>query len=247
VPAARRRSIRFADELAHGANAGLAKGVTAYLGPIQKRHPAVSWADLIQLGSATAVSHAGGPTIAMRYGRVDVPTAQQCPPAGRLPDAAPPFGDGAPDAASHLRAVFYRMGFDDAEIVALSGAHTLGRAFKERSGATAHGYGNAGATAHTRDDAVARADGRRGVGMPGGQSWTPRWLRFDNSYFAPADDPALLRLPTDAVLATDAGFRPHFLRFGGSQDAFFKEYAAAHAKLAELGSAFRPPGGIVID
>lgn len=32
-----------------------------------------------------------------------------------------------------------RMGFNDQEIVALSGAHTIGRAFKERSGTTPHG------------------------------------------------------------------------------------------------------------
>ena len=36
--------------------------------------------------------------------------------------------------ASHLRAVFGRMGFDDSEIVALSGAHTVGRCHAERSG-----------------------------------------------------------------------------------------------------------------
>jgi Peroxidase len=30
--------------------------------------------------------------------------------------------------------VFYRMGFDDRGIVALSGAHTLGRAYPSRSG-----------------------------------------------------------------------------------------------------------------
>lgn len=132
-------SIRFQAELEHGANAGLAKGINVYLMPIHKRHPAVSWADLIQLGSACAVAHAGGPAIPMRYGRVDVPDAACCPPSGRLPDAAPPYGGGAPDAATHLRAVFHRMGFNDAEIVALSGAHTLGRAFKERSGQSEFG------------------------------------------------------------------------------------------------------------
>ena len=136
-------SIRFGVELAHNANAGLIKGVTVYLAPIAKRHPSISYADLLQLASATAVAHAGGPVIPMRYGRVDAPTEAQCPESGRLPDAAAPFGGdtpmAAPDAASHLRAVFYRMGFNDAEIVALSGAHTIGRAFKERSGTTPHG------------------------------------------------------------------------------------------------------------
>ena len=36
------------------------------------------------------------------------------------------------------------MGFDDEDIVALSGAHTLGRAFKERSGVVENGYGGFG-------------------------------------------------------------------------------------------------------
>ena len=103
--------------------------------------------------------------------------------AGRLPGAAPPFGDGAKDAATHLRNVFYRMGFDDREIVALSGAHTMGRAFKERSGKVAFGYGDTGGTKHTASSAVVRADGKPGVGMPGGESWTSNWLTFDNSYF----------------------------------------------------------------
>ena len=301
-------SIRFEVELGHGANAGLVKGITTYLMPIHTRHPAVSWADLIQLGSATAVAHAGGPRIAMRYGRVDVPTAAQCPPEGRLPDAMPPFGDGAPDAASHLRAVFYRMGFNDAEIVALSGAHTLGRAFKERSGTVSYGCvcvrvrGKGGSAQTDLAHAASLTCGLRALlgaasappmapssrtrtpsraptastawawcapfcgssiaaahriasltrvhppsAQPGGQSWTARWLRFDNSYFTPPDDPALLRLPTDEVLATDPSFWPHFLRYGASQAAFFADYAAAHAKLSELGSAFMPAGGITID
>lgn len=40
------------------------------------------------------------------------------------------YGMQLPDAsqgAEHLREVFYRMGFNDREIVALSGGHTLGR------------------------------------------------------------------------------------------------------------------------
>ena len=36
--------------------------------------------------------------------------------------------------AEHLREIFYRMGFSDDEIVALAGAHTLGRCHTDRSG-----------------------------------------------------------------------------------------------------------------
>ena len=53
-----------------------------------------------------------------------------CPRAG----GGAPYPDKAKDAAHHLRNVFHRMGFTDQEIVALSGAHTLGRAYPNRSG-----------------------------------------------------------------------------------------------------------------
>ena len=36
--------------------------------------------------------------------------------------------------AKHIRDVFYRMGFNDREIVALVGAHTLGECHADRSG-----------------------------------------------------------------------------------------------------------------
>lgn len=45
----------------------------------------------------------------MKYGRLDTEGPLQCPPEGALPAAAAPFEDGSPDAASHLRNVFYRM------------------------------------------------------------------------------------------------------------------------------------------
>jgi catalase (peroxidase I) len=46
-------------------------------------------------------------------GRVDKSSEKDCPPQGRLPDAA--------QGAQHLRDVFYRMGFNDRDIVALNG------------------------------------------------------------------------------------------------------------------------------
>jgi L-ascorbate peroxidase len=243
-------SIRFDPEMAHGANAGLSKAL-GYLKPFKARHATLSWADLIQLAGATAVETAGGPKIPMRYGRVDVTGPEQCPKEGNLPDAEAPFGDGSRDAASHLRAVFGRMGFDDREIVALSGAHTVGRAFAERSGTSAFGYGAKRATRYTGGCPFApRKDGREGLGMPGGQSWTRRWLAFDNAYFRKeyVDEPKdLLWLSTDEALHTDPGFAPHFRRYAESQDAFFEDFAAAFAKLSERGARFRPACGVRLE
>lgn len=75
----------------------------------------------------------GGPVIPWRGGRTDKPPtlkASEIPPNGRLPDAT--------QGSDHLRAVFYRMGFDDKDIVALSGAHALGGFFRIR-GASSDG------------------------------------------------------------------------------------------------------------
>src|SRR5689334_21215803 len=68
----------------------------------------------------------GGPKVNFRHGRVDKSEEVEPTPDGRLPDAN--LG------AQHLREIFGRMGLNDREIVALSGAHTLGRCHKERSG-----------------------------------------------------------------------------------------------------------------
>ena len=58
--------------------------------------------------------------------------------ASRLPKPLPPYPDSAPVPGTHIRNVFYRLGFSNREIVALCGAHTLGRAFGDRSGACLH-------------------------------------------------------------------------------------------------------------
>ncbi|CDP10929.1 unnamed protein product [Coffea canephora] len=220
-------SLRFEIELKHAANAGLVNALQLLL-PIKDKYSGVTYADLFQLASATAVEEAGGPKIPMKYGRVDVSGPEQCPEEGRLPDAGPP------SPAAHLRDVFYRMGLNDKEIVALSGAHTLGRSRPERSG-----WGMP-ETKYTKD----------GPGAPGGQSWTVQWLKFDNSYFKDIKerrDAELLVLPTDAVLFEDPAFKEYAEKYAADQEAFFKDYAEAHAKLSNLGAKFDPPEGFSID
>eukprot|EP00397_Hematodinium_sp_SG-2012_P066809 GEMP01101349.1.p1 GENE.GEMP01101349.1~~GEMP01101349.1.p1 ORF type:complete len:195 (+),score=33.24 GEMP01101349.1:2-586(+) len=95
-------SIRFDEELAHGANAGLAKAVN-YLQSFKKRFPALSWADLIQLASATAIEIISNSAcrIPMRYGRQDAGTPAR---EGNLPASVAPFPktDGFVCAKSHV-------------------------------------------------------------------------------------------------------------------------------------------------
>lgn len=119
--------------MSHGANNGLPVALTL-ITPVKEAFPELGWADLIQLGSAVAIAEAGGPHIPLRLGRKDALSEEHCTPDGRLPSAAPPFPAGEATPGEHLRNVFYRMGLNDQEIVALSGAHTVGRARPDRSG-----------------------------------------------------------------------------------------------------------------
>ncbi|CAO2173387.1 unnamed protein product [Urochloa humidicola] len=75
----------------------------------------VSWADLIAVAGAEAVALCGGPVIPVRLGRLDSSTAD---PAGKLPEETL-------DAAA-LKTSFHTKGFSTQEMVALSGAHTIG-------------------------------------------------------------------------------------------------------------------------
>jgi L-ascorbate peroxidase len=166
--------------------------------------------------------------IPMIYGRIDGVPSKPTPPPFGLPDAKPA------NPAEHLRDVFYKYGMDDRDIVALSGAHTLGRAFKDRSGAVDDGYD--GGSAYTKAGCPFLKNSK----TTGGRPWTRTWLQFDNSYFTdmPLRDKECIAFPTDQVLMTDAKFKPHFEEFAMSQSAFFTQYALSHKKLSELGSKF---------
>lgn len=77
---------------------------------------------LCKIIQETCTSYAvlcAGPHIKRQPVRTDTKDAKKCLPDGRLPDG----GKGS----VHLRNTFNRMGFNDREIVALSGAHALGR------------------------------------------------------------------------------------------------------------------------
>ncbi|KAM7259047.1 hypothetical protein ACFE04_014788 [Oxalis oulophora] len=191
------------------------------------------------LAGVVAVEITGGPTIQFVPGRKD---SKVSPKPGRLPDAK----KGAP----HLRDIFYRMGLQDKDIVALSGAHTLGRAHPERSGFDGP---------WTREP------------LKFDNSYFVELLKGESE--------GLLKLSTDKALLDDSDFRKFvelyakivyqrtmfeglsFLEYElaisikpldpclscipwpeqgvpfitTDEDAFFKDYAESHKKLSELG------------
>ncbi|KAL0407633.1 UNVERIFIED_CONTAM: putative L-ascorbate peroxidase 6 [Sesamum radiatum] len=78
-------------------------------------HLQVSWADFIAVAGAEAVLVCGGPKIPVQLGRVD---AKVPDPEGKLPEESLD--------ATAMKQCFQRKGFSAQELVALSGAHTLG-------------------------------------------------------------------------------------------------------------------------
>ena len=93
---------------------------------------------LIGAVGATTASR-GGLVMAWRPGRRDAASAREaeslCPMAGRLPDGQ--LADDEfpyPRTAAANRAKFLRQGFNDREMVALVGAHTIGGVQRSTSG-----------------------------------------------------------------------------------------------------------------
>ncbi|GKD29170.1 G-type lectin S-receptor-like serine/threonine-protein kinase SD2-5 [Tanacetum coccineum] len=98
-----------------GKAAGVLRLVFHDAGTYDMDDDSVSMADTIAVAGAEAVSLCGGPTIPIRLGRLDSMVPD---PEGKLPEETlNAFG---------LKQSFQRKGFSTQELVALSGAHTLG-------------------------------------------------------------------------------------------------------------------------
>ncbi|KAJ1450002.1 heme peroxidase [Pelagophyceae sp. CCMP2097] len=126
-------AMRFTDggEGAFDANAGLPSVAIPLLTPITDKYVGggfISNADLWAFAANVAIGAMGGPVVPTRFGRTDAKSSADSVESqvGRLPD-----GD---KGAGHLREIFHPKGFDDVDIVALSGAHTVGKCAPERSG-----------------------------------------------------------------------------------------------------------------
>ncbi|KAH9298953.1 hypothetical protein KI387_030635, partial [Taxus chinensis] len=172
--------------------------VSRCLRPIKEQFPIVSYADLYELAGVVAVEVTGGPDIPFHPGREDKP---EPPEEGRLPDAT--------KGSDHLRDVFSKqMGLSDKDIVVLSGAHTLGRCHKERSGF-------------------------EGPWTPNPLIFDNSYF----TELVTGEKEGLLQLPSDKALLVDPKFAPYVHKYAQDEDAFFADYAEAHLKLSELGFA----------
>jgi len=208
--------MRYAPESDDPANAGLHEA-RKRIQMVKDKHPGITYADLWVLASYVAIEEMGGPHIDFRPGRKDKDSSKQCPAVGRLPDAA--------QGAQHIRDVFYRMGFNDQEIVALIGAHALGRCHTTRSGYD--GPWTRSPTTFSNEFFKALFD----------EKWVKKnWkgpVQYENE-----KDKTLMMLPADLAVKTDPEFRKWAEKYYKHNDLFLKDFSAAYKKLTELGVKF---------
>ena len=193
----------------------------------------LSLADAIALAGATGVEHAGGPFIPIRLGRIDVDHAdpyflrqplQMTTERSRVTSTMPSAGldsDG-------LRLYFgQRLHLSQAEWVALSGIHGLGRHV------TLLGMPKDCLRNLTR---VCLEDAPKSLPFV-----TSSVDRFSNAYFqfliqwfnrqVQLGDVAFI--PTDVALVVDKGLRWHVQQFARNPTLFSKTFVRAYQKLVE--------------
>jgi len=118
------------------------------------------------------------------------------------------------------------MGFDDQEIVALSGAHNLGRCHSDRSG-----FHGAWVNNPTR---FSNSYFRLMLSL----SWKEKILDNGVRQFVHYDEDTeeeLMMLPTDLALVGDPSFKHWVKVYAEDKERFFEDFAKVFAKLIELG------------
>lgn len=258
-------------------NAGL-MGARAFLEPVKRRFPGISYSDLWILAAYVGLEHTGGPVIPFTPGRTDYPDdsywEKQGMTYGRLPGAEKyvcPHVDGEVSKevdeqgraigweglCEHVRnEVFYRMGFNDQEIVALlCGGHVYGRCHPTASGYAGKWvenpteFSNEYASDMIGDpwrmvdhtdtwlDDQGAAELRPAPGNRQYVNQKPDWEESEDEddESEEYEEPYQMMLVSDMVLAWDPVFRQYLEEYAEDEELLKEEFGAAFKKLTELG------------
>ncbi|CAO3670871.1 unnamed protein product [Rhizopus stolonifer] len=211
-------TMRFKPESIHAANNGLAIARDV-LEKIHQKYPEISYGDLWTLAGVCAIQELGGPTIPWRPGRQDALEAKSCTPDGRLPDAT--------KKEDHIRTIFYRMGLNDQEIVALTGGHALGRCHPERSGF--EGPWQEAPTMFSNEYYKAIST----------RTWIKKTLANGGWQWVDKNNTDVMMLPAEISMYKDKEFKKYFDLYAEDEEKFFNDFSAAFVKLTELGVPFK--------
>ena len=263
--------MRFATEAADPENAGL-EVARAFLEPVKRKFPTISYSDLWILAAYVGLEHTGGPVIhftsgrsdhldesywsQMSYGRLPAAEKYTCPHI----EGETPLGDsldhtgkvkGWEGLCTHIRdEVFYRMGFNDREIVALlCGGHVYGRCHPNFSGYAGPWveyptqFSNEYATDMIEDEWTLVGHGDTWLDDQGAAELRPapgnRQFVNQKPGVVEEDEPNQMMLLSDMVLAWDPAFRQYLEMYAGDEALLKNDFGVTFKKLTELGCGFQ--------
>ncbi|WVZ78756.1 hypothetical protein U9M48_026413 [Paspalum notatum var. saurae] len=187
----------------------------------------VSCADVMALAARESVYQSGGPNYPVELGRYD----------GRVSTRDSVVLPHANFNLDQLNAFFSGLGFSQAEMVALSGAHTLGAAdcpfFQYRIGSDP-----------SMDPSfAAQLQSTCSSNPSGGFAFLdPTPVGFDNAFYQSLQRGRGL-LGSDQVLYSDTRSRGSVDYYASNQGAFFADFVAAMTKLGRIGVKTPATGG----
>ncbi|XP_057787253.1 peroxidase 16 [Salvia miltiorrhiza] len=197
----------------------------------------VSCADILALAARDVVNLAGGPNYPVELGRRDGRISSIASVQRRLP------GPGM--NLDQLRSMFAGHGLDTTDLVALSGAHTIGFShcsrFSSRVRPRVDRSLNLQYAAQLQQMCPVNVDPRIAINM---DPASPN--NFDNAYFRNLQGGRGL-FTSDQVLFTDARSRNAVNQFASSNAAFFQAFATAMTKLGRVDVLTGNKGEIRID
>lgn len=121
----------------------------------------------------------------------------------------------------------FLQGFNDQEIVALAGAHALGRCHPDRSGFD--GPWQEAPTVFSNEYFKAIA----------GRKWIKKTLQNGGWQWVDKSNPDVMMLPAEIAMYNDKEFKKYFDEYAADEQKFFKDFAAVYKKLLELGVPFK--------
>lgn len=202
----------------------------------------VSCADILALATRDVVVLAGGPSYTVELGRRDGRISTIASVQRQLPH--PTFN------LDQLNSMFNLHGLSQTDMIALSGAHTLGFSHCSRFSQRIYGFSpknridptlNLAYALQLRQMCPLKVDPRIAINM---DPTTPR--TFDNAYYGNLQQGKGLFV-SDQVLFTDKRSRPTVNLFASNNGAFGQAFVSAITKLGRVGVKTGNQGEIRLD
>ncbi|KAG9129894.1 hypothetical protein Leryth_007025 [Lithospermum erythrorhizon] len=185
----------------------------------------VSCADILAMATRDVVALVGGPSYAVELGRLDGLSSKASNVNGNLPE--PSFN------LNQLTSMFAKHGLSQADMIALSAAHTIGfshcNRFANRISNPVDPTLNKQYAVELQGMCPKNVDPRIAIDM---DPTTPR--TFDNAYFKNLQQGKGL-FTSDQVLFTDNRSKPTVNLWAGNSQAFQRAFVTAMTKLGRVG------------